>query len=313
MKDDPKYLEYLAQGYPPEVAAALIRISERPVDPIFELAEAEAEAEAAKLKGLSYSEIMGQHCVPALTSYVYACEENQRAYQALESEDFDHSTPDVRGGETRAAALLASMRFDALLSEADGALEDVDGDSDLEWDDREWDASRAYREEALTVFGVGSYAVILHEVESKDADAEEYIYWGDWVFVRNTAQVMLGFSRKDAVDLVTRIEHIGPQEILAGASLDGAVRLKSHLEAMGLRAEVKEGVPRLGRETGREPIPKAVQAEVWQRDGGQCVECGSLEGLEYDHIIPVSRGGANTVRNVQLLCETCSASKRENL
>ena len=39
------------------------------------------------------------------------------------------------------------------------------------------------------------------------------------------------------------------------------------------------------------------------------VECGSKEQLEYDHIIPVSRGGGNTERNIQLLCETCNRSK----
>jgi len=56
-------------------------------------------------------------------------------------------------------------------------------------------------------------------------------------------------------------------------------------------------------------IPKTVKHEVWHRDGGRCVECGSRERLEYDHIIPVSKGGANTARNVQLLCERCNRSK----
>ena len=63
----------------------------------------------------------------------------------------------------------------------------------------------------------------------------------------------------------------------------------------------------------REPIPRNVQREVWQRDGGQCVRCGSNENLEYDHIVPVSKGGANTVRNIQLLCEPCNRSKGANI
>jgi len=53
-------------------------------------------------------------------------------------------------------------------------------------------------------------------------------------------------------------------------------------------------------------IPKNVQREVWQRDMGKCVECGSEERLEYGHIIPFSKGGSNTVRNIQLLCENCN-------
>jgi len=59
----------------------------------------------------------------------------------------------------------------------------------------------------------------------------------------------------------------------------------------------------------RKPISKSVQREVWRRDGGKCVECGINEKLEYDHIIPHSKGGADTVRNIQLLCESCNRSK----
>ncbi len=59
----------------------------------------------------------------------------------------------------------------------------------------------------------------------------------------------------------------------------------------------------------REAIPRVVQREVWQRDGGRCVECGTNEKLCFDHIVPFSRGGSNTVRNLQLLCEGCNGKK----
>jgi len=59
----------------------------------------------------------------------------------------------------------------------------------------------------------------------------------------------------------------------------------------------------------RQAIPKNVRMYVWQRDEGRCVECGSKENLEYDHIIPFSRGGSSTDRNLQLLCETCNRQK----
>lgn len=59
----------------------------------------------------------------------------------------------------------------------------------------------------------------------------------------------------------------------------------------------------------RQPIPHDVKTEVWQRDSGRCVECGSQVNLEFDHIIPLSMGGANTLRNLQLLCQTCNRRK----
>lgn len=59
----------------------------------------------------------------------------------------------------------------------------------------------------------------------------------------------------------------------------------------------------------RERLPQAVRIEVWQRDGGRCVECGSQADLEFDHIIPFAMGGANTARNLHLLCGDCNRPK----
>lgn len=60
-------------------------------------------------------------------------------------------------------------------------------------------------------------------------------------------------------------------------------------------------------------IPPEVRREVWHRDNGRCVQCGATQYLEFDHIIPHSRGGANTVGNVQLLCRKCNNDKRDRI
>ena len=59
----------------------------------------------------------------------------------------------------------------------------------------------------------------------------------------------------------------------------------------------------------REQIPEEVRMYVWRRDNGRCVKCNSDQNLEFDHIIPISKGGSNTERNIQLLCSECNKKK----
>jgi hypothetical protein len=56
-------------------------------------------------------------------------------------------------------------------------------------------------------------------------------------------------------------------------------------------------------------ISDPVKEEVFERDSGQCVKCGSMCDLQYDHVIPHSRGGSNTAANIQLLCGDCNRAK----
>lgn len=61
-------------------------------------------------------------------------------------------------------------------------------------------------------------------------------------------------------------------------------------------------------------VPEHVQVQVRQRDKNRCVQCG-YEGpyLEFDHIIPRSKGGPSTVENIQLLCRICNLKKGDRL
>lgn len=50
-------------------------------------------------------------------------------------------------------------------------------------------------------------------------------------------------------------------------------------------------------------IPSQVKQEVWKRDEGRCVLCGSKDNLHFDHDLPFSKGGTSlSVKNVRLLC-----------
>lgn len=43
-----------------------------------------------------------------------------------------------------------------------------------------------------------------------------------------------------------------------------------------------------------------------------CVLCGAKDKLSIDHKVPVIKGGANSVNNVQILCMPCNLKKRAN-
>lgn len=71
----------------------------------------------------------------------------------------------------------------------------------------------------------------------------------------------------------------------------------------------------------RVAIPKWVQRAVIHRDRGMCVSCHkdltgiiNVGGVEnFDHIIPLAKGGINDVTNIQLLCKECNKVKLDHL
>jgi 5-methylcytosine-specific restriction endonuclease McrA len=80
-----------------------------------------------------------------------------------------------------------------------------------------------------------------------------------------------------------------------------------------IRQELIDSGELFGDKTKRPPIPREVADAVWRRDGGRCVYCGSTENLQYDHIIPFSKGGATTLENLQLLCQKCNLDKSNHI
>lgn len=56
-------------------------------------------------------------------------------------------------------------------------------------------------------------------------------------------------------------------------------------------------------------ISEEMKDLVWNRENGRCRECDSNQNVEFDLIIPFSKGGSNTHRNIQLLCEPCKRKK----
>lgn len=61
-------------------------------------------------------------------------------------------------------------------------------------------------------------------------------------------------------------------------------------------------------------IPTAVKIEVWKRDQGRCVTCGSTDNLHFDHDVPFSKGGSSiTAANVKLMCARHNLEKSDKI
>ncbi|MDX9782975.1 MAG: HNH endonuclease [Bacteroidales bacterium] len=104
------------------------------------------------------------------------------------------------------------------------------------------------------------------------------------------------------------------KEAIKQQMLNKERKKRLHKEALNELIEAGELFNSFTNKDGRrEPIPQEVMDKVWNRDGGRCVKCGSQENLEFDHIIPVSKGGATTYRNIQLLCKKCNLEKTNKI
>lgn len=51
------------------------------------------------------------------------------------------------------------------------------------------------------------------------------------------------------------------------------------------------------------------ELEAWVSENSRCAYCGSEESIQIDHIVPLSRGGAHAIENLQPLCRTCNTVK----
>ena len=48
---------------------------------------------------------------------------------------------------------------------------------------------------------------------------------------------------------------------------------------------------------------------IFRRDGYRCVYCNTKEDLTLDHVLPKSRGGGNTWKNLVTCCKICNLKK----
>lgn len=70
-----------------------------------------------------------------------------------------------------------------------------------------------------------------------------------------------------------------------------------------------------GRRTGRY-IPFRIKMRVVRRDNYTCQHCGKHlkdNEVEFDHVIPLARGGSSEEHNIRLTCHDCNADKSDKV
>ena len=56
-------------------------------------------------------------------------------------------------------------------------------------------------------------------------------------------------------------------------------------------------------------LTQAQWEEILEEFGRSCAYCGAQGGLQQDHVVPVSKGGAYTRKNILPACGSCNSSK----
>lgn len=79
------------------------------------------------------------------------------------------------------------------------------------------------------------------------------------------------------------------------------------LAEAGLYKEEEPDPPR------RKSLRLSVRRKVMERDKYRCLKCGTHKDLQVDHIVPVTKGGADDIDNLQTLCRKCNYEKMTSI
>lgn len=85
-------------------------------------------------------------------------------------------------------------------------------------------------------------------------------------------------------------------------------RVKRHWSQRGGRGHISLNY--VARKAGAEGnLPANAREILAGFYGNRCAKCGALDKLQVDHVVSLRNGGANTLANTQLLCQSDNAAK----
>jgi len=143
-------------------------------------------------------------------------------------------------------------------------------------------------------------------------------------YIRGSSEAWKLF-RKIAIPLMTKVEIIVISGIKSEYQDYKIEMIYTGKETTELPSTREKKLKMRKKETNKNRLEKKTRKishdlkdRVWRRDRGMCQAnfrldskldknsgevCGSNENIEYDHIVPFSKGGLSTYRNLQLLCQ----------
>lgn len=107
-------------------------------------------------------------------------------------------------------------------------------------------------------------------------------------------------NKKTLLGIKSTCKHCHNSVSIASRDAENTKRLRRESEARRRARKAKSG----GEISSDEM--KAIEI-AW---GDVCLLCGSRDNLQWDHIVPLSKGGIHDISNLQRLCRKCNEMKQ---
>ena len=156
--------------------------------------------------------------------------------------------------------------------------------------------------------------VCLFEID--EANGALLLRWGGYPYHISLREILA------PEDLLWKIHHLGKKawKDMTAARIAALVEAVAKHKGWPLYSHVphKNQMPKacVNAAAERARLTPAMRYEVIRRDGHRCRCCGASVStgavLHVDHIIPVSKGGVSELSNLQTLCSSCNAGKRDD-
>lgn len=122
--------------------------------------------------------------------------------------------------------------------------------------------------------------------------------------VQMALQTFAQFGMVELIDGVITIPNWGKHQ-----NLDQLEHKKEYMKSYMRGYREKQKALTQNEKLCENGLPIEEWAEVLKFFNHECAYCGSREGLEQEHIVPVNKGGRYVIGNIVPACRSCNASK----